>query len=282
LSITTGIIFGILAMIAWGTSDFFAKKAVDKIGPYRTFAYSYLFGMFFILFFFILFPSYTNITFKLAGILLLLGIVNFLGYFFLYKGIELEKVSIISMVASCSPLMVFFLGVFLLNEVVATAHAIGAVVSVMGLVLLSAPSKIAKVNRWAVFMGIGTMVAWGLTIFLFGYFAIATHWIFAALLYKTVTYLVGISFLKLNRVRLTKPKRDIWIILILVGVVDSIGLLLFNYGAVIGIVSLVGPISALYPSVTLLLAWAFLKERLHLWQKIGGAGILLGLVLMSV
>jgi drug/metabolite transporter (DMT)-like permease len=58
--------------------------------------------------------------------------------------------------------------------------------------------------------------------------------------------------------------------------------LVINYGLTQDLVSLVAPVSSLYPAITVLLAGFFLKEKLVLNQKIGILTILGGIFLISI
>ena len=69
--------------------------------------------------------------------------------------------------------------------------------------------------------------------------------------------------------------------LILIGILDMAGVVFYAFGASTELISIVGPISALYPAVTLILARLFIKEKLILIQKIGIISILFGLFLIS-
>ncbi len=48
-STVISVLGGLGAMLGWGTSDFFANQATDKVGHYRTFFWSQLVGLVLIL-----------------------------------------------------------------------------------------------------------------------------------------------------------------------------------------------------------------------------------------
>jgi transporter family protein len=62
---------------------------------------------------------------------------------------------------------------------------------------------------------------------------------------------------------------------LLTGVAGYLGILCFMYALREGRISIVAPVTALYPIVTLVLAMIFLRERINLVQL---AGIILALV----
>lgn len=67
-------------------------------------------------------------------------------------------------------------------------------------------------------------------------------------------------------------------LVIAIGVVDTLGNLAYNWGILTGAVSVVAPISGLFTAVTVLLAFAVLKERLRSHQLVGILAILIGVL----
>ena len=69
--------------------------------------------------------------------------------------------------------------------------------------------------------------------------------------------------------------------LAVVGFLDTGANLLFALATTEGLVSIVAVLGSLYPIVTVLLARVFLEERLHVLQRVGAAGALAGVALIS-
>ncbi len=86
-----------------------------------------------------------------------------------------------------------------------------------------------------------------------------------------------LAFLQL-RMRLEKDARGITYG-ILNGVLSGIGLLAYYAAASRGKVSVVGPVTSLYPLLTVVLAFIFLRERLNRVQLIG---VVLSLVAIAI
>lgn len=90
------ILAGLCGMIGWGTPDFFANQASDKIGHFKTFFWSQLAG---IAFLFVIVPfvglemSYTSL---LLGYLLITSIFYSVGYLLFYKAFEIGNVSVVA------------------------------------------------------------------------------------------------------------------------------------------------------------------------------------------
>lgn len=56
----------------------------------------------------------------------------------------------------------------------------------------------------------------------------------------------------------------------------------YNLGVTTAFVSIVSPIAATFPAVTIVLAYIFLKERVVNSQKVGIVAVLAGLILISL
>jgi uncharacterized membrane protein len=69
---------------------------------------------------------------------------------------------------------------------------------------------------------------------------------------------------------------------VVVGLLEFVGYLAFIVGIGVGVVSIVAPISSASPTVTVLLAQVFLKERLAQIQKVAVVLVILGILLLSV
>lgn len=284
MALNFGILFGVLAMLSWGVSDFLAKKIIEKIGPYKTLLYALLFALIPFIFFFLfgLFPKVSPLSMNIVILFLLGGFVNFTGYLFFYKGLEVEKVSILSPIVACNPLVVIFLSMLFLKEFLSLNQGVGIALAILGLILTTLPAKLKKINHRGVILGLLTMISWGIMLFLLGYLVKATHWLLAALIFKSLTWVYSPLILKLKGVSFKIKETHLLYLLILVGILDVSGTLSYNLGASTELISVVGPIAALYPAVTLILARIFIKENLLLIQKLGIVSILIGLLLLSL
>ena len=200
MALTTGIIFGILSMLGWGFSDFFVKTIVDKIGAYKTFIYSFIIGTIPLILYFIFFPKFSSLPFIIIMLFIFGSLFNFMGYLFFYKGLEVEKVSILSPIVACSPIIVIILGILVLKEFLSLNQGIGISFAIAGLILTSVKKKGLKIkSKKGVLFGMATMLTWGIAIFSLGYLAKGTNWLLAALLFRILTWLYGFIFFKLKK-----------------------------------------------------------------------------------
>ncbi len=275
------ILFGILTMVAWGCADFFAKKGVDKVGPYQTFFWNYVFSVVGYIVLFSLFPQKVVWSPNLLGLFLIGGIVTFFGYIFFYQGLQKGFVSIMSPIVACNLLVVVGLSVIFLNEKVTNNHWLGIIVAMIGLVIVSWPKKFSAGIQKGIPHAFISLILWGLCIFIMGTIAKMIGWFSTAVFFRLATFALFIFMIPQYKKILPFPKKA-WKPILFVAVLEMVGAMSFNKGATLGLMSIVGPIASLFPAVTLVLARVFLKEHLTPLQKGGIATILVGLVLLSV
>jgi drug/metabolite transporter (DMT)-like permease len=137
-------------------------------------------------------------------------------------------------------------------------------------------------NKKGVLYGIFTMVSWGLSLLILGYLVKETNRLIVILTFRIVTWLYGVMFFNIKKISLSITKRNIFYLLILIGFLDLLGTIFYGLGISKELISIVGPISALYPAITLIMARIFMKEILLNIQKIGIVSIFLGLTLISI
>jgi drug/metabolite transporter (DMT)-like permease len=97
---------------------------------------------------------------------------------------------------------------------------------------------------------------------------------------RLVSTIVLSSIALTTRTRIPTAPRDL-AQLIPIGLLDTGANLLFAMATREGLLSLVGVLGALYPVVTVLLAFYVLHERLHPIQRVGAVGALAGAALIS-
>jgi len=125
LDIALSLAFGLLTATAFGTADFLAKLSTDRVGFLRTVLFMQIVGSFLLL------PFALNDAFRLflqpwavvEGVML--GVVNALATLSLYKGFEVGRLSIVSPIASCYPVVSILLAVSFLGERLTTELLLG-------------------------------------------------------------------------------------------------------------------------------------------------------------
>ncbi|MGD0995508.1 MAG: DMT family transporter [Candidatus Bathyarchaeia archaeon] len=287
MTLEIGILFAITTMLSWGVADFFAKKAIDKTGYRASLVINQSVSLVPIFICVILFFRVPSFTVDLVFTILLTGVFGIIGYIFLYRGFQKGNVSVVSPISACWAIITTLLAVFLFKEQLTLLQIIGVVVVFVGVFLAS--TNLAELRKsmkyWrhnGVMDGIICMIAWGITYALIKPIVAVAGPIMALLLFRAVAILTLFSWVGVTKTKISLPARLIFLFIIIAGLLDFSGFLTFNLSLTTEFVSIVGPIAATYPAVTVMLAYVFLKERVANNQKIGIAAILTGLALISL
>lgn len=104
--------------------------------------------------------------------------------------------------------------------------------------------------------------------------------IFWPLVWARVASVVFLSFVMLVAAKPKAPVTGQWIFIVMAGVLDALGNLLFSAAAYLGRLDVAAVLSSLYPAATVLLAWVVLRETLkrRQWMGVVAAFIALGLI----
>jgi len=212
---------------------------------------------------------------------LLAGLGGGIGLAAFYKALSLGTMSIVSPVVACGAVVPF--GISLASgERPAGLAVAGAVVALAGAVLASVEERRAESpeRAQAVVLAVLAAVALGLFVYFLG---------LGSREGDALSTLVGarigsLSLLLLvagvRRAPLRVPRVSL-VPVAAVGIADVTANGLFAFASTHGLLALVSVLGSLYPVVTVLLAHAFLGERLTALQKTGVAAALAGVAAIS-
>ncbi|NJO04358.1 MAG: EamA family transporter [Chloroflexaceae bacterium] len=93
--------------------------------------------------------------------------------------------------------------------------------------------------------------------------------------------LIG-GLLLVRRAQFIQPSRAMWRSIALASLLSLVALVSFNIGVSTADTAIVTPLSSLASAVTVLMAWAILRDRLSALQWSGVAIIIMGVVLVGV
>lgn len=270
-----------------GVADFFAKKAVDKVGYATSLVINYSIALGPIFVSSILFFKQLTPTPDLVLMALTTGFLGFLGYFFFYKGLKKGNLSIVSPIASSWFVITIMVAVFVFGEKLMILNIIGVVAVFSGLFLTSTDltqfkHEIRKVKSNGVLEALISMIAWGFAFAITKYVVALTGPFVALLLVRVIAFLSMFLWINISNTKIVLPSKLTFIFLIAVALLDAFGYVLYNIGVEAELISVISPIAAAYPAVTVVLASFFLKEKLTRTKKVGITIILTGLVLISL
>ena len=277
------LVWGLASMLTWGTADMLARYASLRVGAPAVAMITQGLGVIPPLVVGISqYPSFDSLT-GVEFILLALSssLLFSSGYAIYYRGLERGMVFIVSPLTSSWLVVTTILVAIFFNERIGWTQWVLIFTIILGIGLTSTRGKDGK-SISGFWYGITGMVAFGVAFTLWKplvadvgpFIAVSAVRLFSAIflaLYLRVRDSIGISF----------QGRTV-VLLIGAALLDSMGFVTFNLGIENNPVSLIVPIAAAYPAVTLALAWVLLKERVSLLQMWGIAAILGGIIAYGV
>jgi len=289
----TSVIFALIAATAWGITDFAAALASAKIGHFRTAYISQAIGTIAILL--ISFGSLGLVMrFPLATCMTIgLGLLNVVAVLASYKSFETGKLSLVSPLQSSFPALSTVLAILFLGEEVSATRAAGVVLTLGGIVIVTMQnnseeikgSNKSKIDKLGLGLGYAVIafLAYGFLYFALKIVVIDLGPLIPVLIQRLATVSILAITFSVSRQKTAgdfKSWRSFGLLLV-IGLLDVLAGLAYNFGVIGGEVAVVSTISGLYSVVTVLLAIIFLKDRLNRRQAGGILAILVGVGLLG-
>jgi drug/metabolite transporter (DMT)-like permease len=194
---------------------------------------------------------------------------------------------VVSPISASWSVITTVLAVFLFQETLTLLQIAGIITVFIG--IFCASTNFAELKKSihlgrssGVSDGLISMVAWGITYTLLRPIALSFGPIIALLFLRITAITILFSYTKISKTRISFPTRLIFIFIAAAGLLDLLGFVAFNFSISTAFLSIVGPVAATYPAVTVVLAYFFLKEKIVSNQKIGVIAIIAGLALISL
>lgn len=285
-----GILSGLISMFGWGTSDFLAANSSRKIGYLLTYFWTQLVAFSLTLIYFLIkFPrlDINNIPQFLiflapAGFLFMIGTLAF------YKGFIGGQVSLVSPIGASWAMITVVLSVIFFKEILQTNQIIAVVLIILGIILVSTNLKeVLKIKRFTLLKGVKegliAMLAWGISLFLIVPASKALGWFLPVFVLKFFGLLLLVIYTLFSRKSLKINFQSSFLILLFfIGFLDVIAFFGYSFGVEGEYASIIAPIAAAFPLITIILARILLKERFVLNQIFGIISVIIGLVLISI
>ncbi len=298
-----GLLAGLGAALAWGTLDIFSAIAGRRIGSLRVTTGIQLIGAAVVVALALAwgttFPSDPRVIVG-GAIVGLAGAGAYLAYF---TGLRIGPIAVVSGVVAAYGGLTVVLAVIIRGETLTTVQAVGATLATVGVILTGITFDGLRGTKFASPGVIFAVVA----LVLFATMSIGSDividyagWLQVLLVSRTtnaiVTVVILVGALTVAR-RLAQPvligesgqdeggaRGDTRIIglVVLAGLLDVLGLVVFMYGLEHAETWLVGLASSFGPAVTIIAAVAFMGERLRRIQWIGLACVLAGMIAIGL
>jgi len=280
----------VLVVFLWGTSQIFSKYSTVRLGVARIALLIAVVEAPLYATAFLLWHEKTSFTpweGLLAAASCLIGVCGFLCFF---ESVMDGQVAIAGTISAAYPALTVVGAVVLLSESLAAVQALGVALIIGGVIALSYepdPSAKHAITRRSLTFAFLAFSAWGVWSLtskvavdavgagnLLGFYVISS--LTAPLIYASFRWARGPSNIR------ESPTKLAWVYGAIALALNVFGAYAYTYALEKGNASLVGPTSSAYPIVTVVLAVAILKEKLHRTQVIWLAGVCIGLMLVGV
>ena len=298
-----GLLTGLGAALAWGTMDIASALASRRIGSLRVVAGVQLVGALVLVVVALLTSTALPSDPTALALSALLGLIGAGAYLSYFTGLRVGPIAVVSGVVAAYGGLTVVLSVVLRGETLTTVQALGASIATIGVIL----TGIAFEGHWRSTRLAGPGVIFSIVaLILFAMMAIATDvaigyadWLQVLLVSRVVNATLGlvvvgiVVWLAARRAQTATdgdagaktfivPCRRVVATVILAGILDVAGLAVFAYGISVAPTWLVGLASSFGPAVTIIIAVAFLGERLKPIQWFGLSGVATGMVLIAL
>jgi drug/metabolite transporter (DMT)-like permease len=273
------IVFGLLASMSWGTGDFNGGLASRRLPAVAVVALAHVLGLVLLVVLAILTheavpPTADFLWGALAGLAGAVGLVSF------YQALSYGRMGVaaplVAVLATSIPLVVGIVT----SGLPPALQLLGFAVGLVSLVLVSYSDGRLPDQRTlllALFGGLGFGV---FLLFIHRVESTAVFWPLVAA--RAASSIVLLAITRSAHLEWRPHDSHHWLMVVLAGLLDILGNAFFMLASRAGRLDIAAVVSSLYPAMTVLLAWLFLKERLTRVQIVGIVAALVAITLISL
>ena len=271
------LLSGLGGMFGWGIYDFFAGIYSKQIGPYKTFFWSQLAGLFFVLLLTAVFTFTLDIPVLTIILLPIAAIFYSVGYLLFMKGFEIGSISIVAAIMNLWAVFTMLIAFVFMGQRLSTPQSIGVLMIISGATLASLNWSDIKNKGFQLSAGVKETI---IGAFFFGVFWNISEvisekigWLLTTLFVKIgiILFLLLLSVLLKRKLSLTKAPTKTKLVVVLMGIIEAGAVAIVNFGLTIGDAILITPIASALSVVTIMMAIIFLKDNV---TKLQGLGII--------
>lgn len=282
----SGFLLGMGAALAWGLSDVAVTYYSRRIGFLRALLVIHGLSLIPLTVLALVLEGPEGATPAQWAAAAALGPLAVLVYAAFYKALELGPISIVSPITSAFGAIVVLLALIFGVATLSGVQALGCALVLMFVVLASVErSAGARLSDEGIRLSILTCLSFGVYLFLLGRLAEDLGWLLPILLSRA-TAVVILAAIVATRTSEGEVVGRLGMAGIagcaVTGALEAGGYLLFNRGAEIGELAITGAAVSAYPVIPIVVGLFALRERLARHQLIGVAGVLGGMVVLSL
>ena len=275
----------LLALISsglWGAADYHAGNLSKKFRPTAVLAVTQIIGLIFGIILATVSGAWDAQALGSQGYLLpgiAAGFCGYIGLICLYRALATGRMGVVSPISAMSGLVPVFYAIFFLDERFSQIVTIGVVLALLGAFMASGPEVSQGLPLKPVMLALGAALGFGCALAFMAEGSQSSA-LMTMVAMRAATLIVSVVILVRLRGTGGMGKADLPL-LIFIGVADFSANLILGVATTKGLVSLANVLGALYPIMTALLAFIFLRERLHKVQYAGIISAVLGVAVIA-
>jgi drug/metabolite transporter (DMT)-like permease len=284
--VSNGFVLGTLSAIAWGTTDIFVTYVSRRTGFFRTLLLSQFLGVCLLVVIAIAIGDFPGASTGQLLALAALAPVALVAYGGFYRALELGPIAIVSPIVSANGAVVVILALLVLGETLSAGQALGCVL-VLGSIVLAALEPRAVIEEAGAGSGVRLAIVASAAFggYLFGLAILSEDlgWLAPILLTRAVAVAILATVEVAGPVPRVERMGGLLVLgCLAAGILDAIGYLAFNRGAEIGEVAVTAAAASAYPVIPVIVGLLALRERVATHQLVGVAGVIAGMVVLSL
>ncbi|MDP3918139.1 MAG: DMT family transporter [Candidatus Woesebacteria bacterium] len=265
--------------LIWGIGQVLVKKGLSVVSPFLNNTMAVIFALTIQ----IPYALSGGITWNHFPTIFLLGLLANLPTFFIPYVIKKTNVSLSGTILASYPIYTIFLSIIFLKEKLGTTQILGIIAITIGMLFVSK----VKTNKLIIKKGILLAII-GSIILGVGFFISK----FSIMKYGLYTYILAASLSNIPSLFLTrlvdkshinlKFDKKIFAISLLGNFLMPLGVLFLYIAFSRGPASLISPIISIYPAITVVLAYFYLKERIQKTNMYGIIAVIIGVICLTI
>ena len=272
-------------MLGWGIYDFLGGVYAKQIGPFKSFFWSQLAGLAFIIVLALVSAARGSVSILAITLSAAAAVIYSAGYLLFFKGFEIGNVSIVAATMNLWAVFTMLFAFLFMGQRLSPLQTAGVLMIISGAALASLNWQDIRQQKFTLSAGVKEAVAGA---FFFGVFWNISEiiseqigWLSTTLFVKfgILLFLLVFSFLVKRGLNLSKAAPQTKYVVALMGVIEAGAVALVNYGLTIGDAILITPIASALSIVTIALAMILLKEKV---SRLQGLGMLLAVAGIAV
>lgn len=291
MSISTGILFGLITLVGYGISDAISAVPARAMGVRHLVFFRNLLIASILFVFVLLFGSWPSVSSFWLIFSILVSLFGCIPLMTFYRGLQLGKVGVISPVAKSSLVVTVLLAIIFLNESLRSLQLLAFILIFGGIILISIKFEDIRASelfslRHGVPYALLSCLFWGIGFFLFKFIVNAYGPLISAFFVESGVLVFSATSLLVSPMERKKmfrlPKRRLCWYILGIALTTLAGTTSYMFGVSMAPVSIISALAFSNPAISVLYARFALKEQLRPLQYVAVVLIITGIVLIAV